>query len=33
MIDFLVAPFEFSFMQRAFLGGVLVGAICALVGT
>ncbi len=33
MIDFLVAPFEFSFMQRALLGGVLVGAICALVGT
>lgn len=33
MIDFLVAPFEFGFMQRAFLGGVLVGAICALVGT
>ncbi len=33
MIEFLVAPFEFGFMQRAFLGGVLVGAICALVGT
>lgn len=33
MIDFLVAPFEFGFMQRAFVGGVLVGAICALVGT
>jgi manganese/iron transport system permease protein len=33
MIDFLVAPFEFSFMQRAFVGGVLVGTICALVGT
>jgi manganese/iron transport system permease protein len=33
MIDFLVAPFEFGFMQRALLGGVLVGAICALVGT
>ncbi len=33
MIDFLVAPFEFGFMQRAFIGGVLVGAICALVGT
>jgi len=28
-----VAPFEFGFMQRAFVGGVLVGAICALVGT
>ncbi len=33
MIDFLVAPFEFGFMQRAFVGGVLVGAVCALVGT
>lgn len=33
MIDLLVAPFEFGFMQRAFVGGVLVGAICALVGT
>jgi manganese/iron transport system permease protein len=33
MIDFLLAPFEFGFMQRAFVGGVLVGAICALVGT
>jgi ABC-type Mn2+/Zn2+ transport system permease subunit len=33
MIEFLVAPFEFGFMQRALVGGVLVGAICALVGT
>ncbi len=33
MIESLVAPFEFGFMQRAFVGGVLVGAICALVGT
>ena len=33
MIELLVAPFEFGFMQRAFVGGVLVGAICALVGT
>ena len=33
MIEFFVAPFEFGFMQRAFVGGVLVGAICALVGT
>ena len=33
MIDFLVAPFEFAFMQRALLGGVLVAMICALVGT
>ena len=33
MIEFLVAPFEFAFMQRALLGGILVGGICALVGT
>lgn len=33
MIEFLVAPFEFGFMQRALVGGVLVAAICALVGT
>ena len=33
MIEFLVAPFEFAFMQRALLGGVLVAVICALVGT
>ena len=33
MIEFLVAPFEFGFMQRALMGGVLVAAICALVGT
>jgi ABC-type Mn2+/Zn2+ transport system permease subunit len=33
MIEYLVAPFEFGFMQRALLGGVLVAAICALVGT
>ncbi|MEK7205951.1 MAG: metal ABC transporter permease, partial [candidate division NC10 bacterium] len=31
--EFLVAPFEFGFMQRALVGGVLVAAICALVGT
>lgn len=33
MVEFLVAPFEFGFMQRALVGGVLVAAICALVGT
>jgi len=33
MLEFLVAPFEFGFMQRALVGGVLVAAICALVGT
>lgn len=33
MIELVTAPFEFGFMQRALVGGVLVGAICALVGT
>jgi len=33
MIEFLVAPFELGFMQRALFGGLLVGAVCALVGT
>lgn len=33
MIEFLVTPFEFAFMQRALVGGVLVAMICALVGT
>ncbi len=33
MIDFLVGPFEFAFMQRALVGGILVGVVCALVGT
>ncbi|MBI4735937.1 MAG: metal ABC transporter permease [candidate division NC10 bacterium] len=33
MIEFLVAPFEFGFMQRALVGGVLVAGICALMGT
>jgi ABC-type Mn2+/Zn2+ transport system permease subunit len=33
MLEFLTAPFSFGFMERALLGGVLVGAICAVVGT
>jgi manganese/iron transport system permease protein len=33
MIDFLLAPFQLGFMQRALLGGLLVGMVCALVGT
>ncbi len=33
MLEFLIAPFEFGFMQRALIESVLVGAICALVGT
>lgn len=33
MADWLLAPFELAFMQRALLGGMLVGALCAVVGT
>ena len=32
-MEWLVSPFELAFMQRAFLGGILVGALCAVVGT
>ncbi len=32
MLDFLLSPFEFAFMQRALLAGVLVAALCAVIG-
>lgn len=32
-MDWLVEPFEFSFMQRALLGGVLAAVTTSLVGT
>jgi ABC-type Mn2+/Zn2+ transport system permease subunit len=32
MLDLLLSPFEFAFMQRALVGGVLVGAACAIIG-
>lgn len=32
MLEWLLAPFELAFMQRALLGGLLVGALCAVVG-
>jgi ABC-type Mn2+/Zn2+ transport system permease subunit len=32
-MDWLVAPFEASFAQRALWGGVLVSLVCALAGT
>ena len=32
MIDFLVAPLEYSFMLRALTGAVLVGVMCPLLG-
>jgi ABC-type Mn2+/Zn2+ transport system permease subunit len=33
MLDWLLAPFELAFMQRALVGGVLVGIVCAVVGS
>jgi manganese/iron transport system permease protein len=33
MYDFLAAPFGFGFMERALLGGILVGTVCAVIGT
>ncbi|GAA5148008.1 hypothetical protein GCM10023321_09690 [Pseudonocardia eucalypti] len=32
-MDWLIAPFEVSFVFRALCGGLLVSALCALVGT
>jgi len=33
VIEHLVAPFHYAFMQRAFLTAVLVGILCATMGT
>jgi len=33
MLDFLTTPLQFGFMERALVGGVLVGTICAVIGT
>ncbi len=33
MVEFLLAPLAYPFMVRALLAAVLVGAICAVVGT
>lgn len=33
MLDWLLAPFDVSFVQRALVAGVLVSLVCALVGT
>jgi ABC-type Mn2+/Zn2+ transport system permease subunit len=33
MIEHLIAPFHYAFMQRAFLTAVLVGILCATMGT
>lgn len=33
MIEHLIAPFHYAFMQRAFLTAILVGVLCATMGT
>lgn len=33
MIDFILEPLQYPFMQRALTASVLVGVVCALVGT
>ncbi len=33
MIDLLTAPFQYAFMQRAFLAALVVGALCSTIGT
>ncbi len=33
MIEHLVAPFHYAFMQRAFLTAILVGVLCSTMGT
>lgn len=32
-MDWLFAPFEVAFVQRALWGGLLVSCVCALAGT
>jgi manganese/iron transport system permease protein len=33
MFDLLIGPLDYEFFRRALLGGLLVGAVCAVVGT
>ena len=33
MLDWLVLPWQYGFMVRALIGAVLVGTLCAVVGT
>src|SRR5579863_4302346 len=33
MIDALLAPFHYEFMQRAFLAALVVGTLCSTIGT
>src|SRR5690348_9110541 len=32
-MNFLLAPFQYDFMQRAFVAALLVGVLCATMGT
>lgn len=33
LVEVLVAPFEYAFMQRALVAALLVGSLCALIGS
>src|SRR3972149_7041776 len=33
MLDWLLLPWQYPFMLRALIGAVMVGSICAVVGT
>ncbi len=33
LITFLVEPFTYAFMQRGLIAAILVGVVCAVVGT
>src|ERR1700682_243643 len=33
MIDALLAPFQYEFMQRAFVAALVVGTLCSTIGT
>jgi manganese/iron transport system permease protein len=33
VIDLLTAPFQYAFMQRAFLAALVVGTLCSTIGT
>jgi len=33
VLDVLTTPLQYGFMQRALLGGILVGTVCAIIGT
>ena len=33
MTDFLLAPFQYEYMQRAFIAALVVGTLCSTIGT